>query len=102
MSATLGQIEGLLGRVELLASQLRSDPDRHVQRSARELRAAFDNRRAIEPVIARMRESVRMLRQSNHDGSRREFRRRAGGLDYLDQVVEAELLPQLRRVGFEV
>ena len=102
MSVTFVQIDGLLGRVENLASRLKGDSDHDVHRSALELRAAFDNRQAIEPAVARMRNSVHMLRRSNHDGCRREFHRRAFGLDHLDLVMERELLPQLRQVGFEV
>jgi hypothetical protein len=102
MSVMLVQIEGILGWIERLAGQLWADPDRYVHRSALELREAFDDRRAIEPAFARMRESVRMLRRGNQDGSRREFRRRASSLDHLDTVVEHELLPRLRQVGFDV
>jgi hypothetical protein len=102
MSVMLTEIDGILGRIERLAGKLRADPDGNVHRSALELRAAFEGRKAMEPAFARMRESVRMLRRGNHDESRREFRRRAGGLDYLDAVVESELLPHLRRVGFDV
>ena len=38
----------------------------------------------------------------NADGSRREFRRRAHNVDHLANVVERELIPHLRRIGFEV
>jgi hypothetical protein len=102
MSAMLVQIDGVLERIERLALQLRSDPDGHVHRSALELHAAFEGREAIEPAFERMRRSVRMLRRGNEDGLRREFRRRASSLDYLDDVMENELLPQLRQVGFDV
>jgi hypothetical protein len=102
MSVMLVQIDGIIGRIERLAGRLLADPDGNVRRSALELRAAFDDRRAIEPAFARMRESVRMLRRGNYDGCRREFRRRASGLDHLDDVVQQELLPQLRQVGFDV
>ena len=53
-------------------------------------------------AVARMRESVQMLRRGNQDGARREFQRRASGLDNLANVMDQELLPHLRRVGFEV
>jgi len=102
MSAMLLEIDGLLGRIERLAGELRADPQLYVHRSALELRAAFEDRRAIEPAVSRMRASLRMLRQGNHDGSRREFQRRASSLDFLNDVLEHELLPQLRQVGFEV
>jgi hypothetical protein len=102
VNVTFVQIESLLDQVEHLASQLRADPDQYVHRSVLELKAAFDQREALEPAVARMRASVRMLRRENYDGGRREFRRRATGLDQLDDVVERELLPHLRQVGFEV
>jgi hypothetical protein len=102
MTPMLVHVDGILTRIEELAAQLVVDPDRNVHRSALELRAAFDDRRAIEPAFARMRESVRMLKRGNHDESRREFRRRASGLDHLDAVVETELRPHLCQLGFEV
>ena len=102
MTPILVHVDGILTRIEELAAQLVVDPDRNVHRSALELRAAFDDRRAIEPAFVRMRESVRMLKRGNHDESRREFRRRASGLDHLDAVVETELRPHLRQLGFEV
>jgi hypothetical protein len=45
--------------------------------------------------------SVLMLRGANR-GSRRDFPRGAQGVDYLQQIVESELLPSLRGLGFEV
>ena len=102
MSATILRIDGLLERVERLADQLRADPDHYVRRSAVELRSAFDGRRAIEPAVGRMRASVRMLRRENADGNRREFQLRSVSLDQLDELLEQQLLPHLRQVGFEV
>jgi hypothetical protein len=102
MDSQFAEIDTVVTRVEQLAEELQVDPDGHVRRSATELRAAFSGRGAIEPAVARMRESVRMLRRENQEGSRREFQRLAHGLDYLQQVVERELLPNLRRIGFEV
>ena len=96
----LVQIDGILGRIEQLAGRLPRDPEQDIHRSAVELRAAFDDRRAIEPALARMRESVLVLRRGSEDERRRD--RRVSSLDDLDDVVEHELLPQLRRVGFEV
>lgn len=102
MDAKLAEIDVLLTRIERLAEELEVDPDGHVRRSAAELRGAFVARRAVEPAVARVRDSVAMLRSSNRDGSRREFQRRAHGVDHLESVVERELLPHLRRVGFDV
>ena len=57
---------------------------------------------ALEPAVARVRDSVLMLRQENQGGSRREFQVRSHGVDHLQDVVEQQLLPTLRRIGFEV
>ena len=91
MNVQLAHIDTILARIERLADGLRLDPDRDVRRSAGELREAFTARRAIEPAVARMRDSVEVLRRSSQDGP-----------DYLDAVVEHELLPHLRRLGFDV
>jgi hypothetical protein len=102
MTGHLSQIDGVLARIERLADDLQADPGGHVRRSANELRAAFADRGPVEPAVARVRESVRMLRRGNQEGSRREFQRLSHGVDFLEQVVEEELIPNLRRIGFDV
>lgn len=102
MNDTLVKIDMVLARIERLAEALQADPDGHVSRSANELRTAFSSRAAIEPAVARVRDSMLMLRGGNHDGPRREFQRLAHGVDYLEDVMTRELLPELRRVGFDV
>jgi hypothetical protein len=102
MTRTLVLIDSVLARIERLAQQLQSDPDEHVRRSANELRSAFDSRAAIEPAVARVRDSMQMLRLGDREGLRRVSQRRAHGIDHLEEVVEQELLPHLRRIGFEV
>jgi hypothetical protein len=102
MTSPFTDIETLLARVERLAAQLPTDSDGHVRRSANELRAAFDARHAIEPAVARVRDSVKMLRRANQDGSRRQYQQRSHGVDHLERVMERELIPHLRQVGFEV
>lgn len=101
MTATLADIDLVLTRIERLAKELRADPAGRVRRSARELRSVFAHRQAMEPAVARVRDCVAVLRRENH-GTRREFQRRAVGVDHLEQVVENELLPNLRRIGFDV
>jgi hypothetical protein len=102
MQQKLNQIDAKLARVAHLAGELRADPDREVSRSIAELLAAFATRSAIEPAVARVRESLKMLQTANHAGTRREFQLRETGLEHLVDVVEQELLPDLRRLGFEV
>jgi hypothetical protein len=100
--SALDAIEIVLRRIEHLADELRADPDGHVRRSASELRGAFVDRAPVEPAVTRMRDGIRMLRRMNHDGARREFQRRARGLDQLDEMIVGELLPLLRRMSFDV
>lgn len=102
MDSALVRIDDVLARIERYADELAADPDGHVRRSAAELRGAFVERRAVEPAVARLRDSVKMLFRNNQDGSRREFHRRAPGLDHLEKVIAQELLPQLRRMSFDV
>lgn len=102
MNGELAEIDTTLAHLERLAEELKADPDGHVRRSVEELRGAFAARGPIEPAVARVRDSVQMLRRGNQDGSRREFQRRAPGLEHLVDVVEQELLPHLRRLGFDV
>lgn len=102
MTGDLARIDAALAHVAHLADELRADPDGHVRRSIQELCAAFATRGAIEPAVARVRRSMELLMTGNHDASRREFQRRANSLDHLGEVVEQELLPNLRRIGFDV
>jgi hypothetical protein len=102
MTSALERIDTTLASLNRLAEQLLADPDRHVQRSIQELRAAFASRSAMEPAVARVRRSLTMLRSENHEGSRKEWERRAAGFDRISALVERELLPDLRRIGFEV
>jgi hypothetical protein len=98
----LSEIADMLARIAGLAARLKADPDGHVSRSVEELRQVFIARGVVEPAIARVRASMTMLRSSDHFGRRREFQRRALGLDHLRDVVERELLPALRRLGFDL
>jgi hypothetical protein len=101
MTSVLTEIEAILAHVERLARQLRTDPERFIFRSAIELRTTFDDRRAIGPALERVRISVRALRRATASqpsmGSRP-----ATTLDFLDDVLEHELVPRLRRSGFDV
>lgn len=102
MMRNLEGIASVLSRIERLAEDLHGDTDGHVRRSAGELRAAFEVHGTMETAVARVRESVRMLRRGHEEGTRREFVRRSHGLDHLQDVIELELLPSLRRIGFDV
>jgi len=102
MTEQLTQIDATLLRLVQMAAELRADSEGHVRRSVEELQAAFTAREAIEPAVARVRESLSMVRIGDRAGARREFQRRAPSLDYLGYILEQELLPDLRRLGFEL
>ena len=101
MTRILTEIDAILGRVERLARQLPTDPDRFIERSAIDLRTTFDDRRAIEAAVDRVRITVQEQRRaasSQHAPSSRP----ATTLDFLDDVIEHELMPRLRCSGFDV
>jgi hypothetical protein len=102
MHDKLSHVDAILARIAQLAGELKSDPDGHVRRSIDELREAFTTRGAMEPAVARVRQSIDMLRAGDLEGARREFQRRAPGLNQLSEVIEHELLPDLRRLGFDL
>lgn len=74
----------------------------HVRRSVDELRIAFMTRATIEPAVHRVVSSLRMLQAADRDGHRRDHQRVAARIDRLLTAVRTQLLPVLRRVGFEV
>lgn len=102
MHDKLNHVDAILERIAQLAGELKNDPDGHVRRSIDELREAFTTRGAMEPAVARVRQSIDMLRAGDLEGARREFQRRAPGLNHLSDVIEQELLPDLRRLGFDL
>jgi len=97
MTQDLREIEASLGQIERLARQLPTDPERFVERSAIDLRTTFDDRRAIESALDRVRISVQALRRALSSQPRP-----ATTLDFLDDVILHELMPRLRRSGFDV
>jgi hypothetical protein len=78
------------------------DAESHVRRSLNELHSAFTTRSAIEPPVERLLGSVRMLNSSCAQGAMRRFLRGSSSRARVLCVIQNELLPALRRVGFEV
>ena len=96
-------IEAALVVVEKFAGRLRGgDAEDHVRRAVVELRDAFGDRRAIEPPVERLLRGIHMLSATYAAGPRRDYRRDTVGLDRLLAAVTIELVPALRRVGFQV
>jgi hypothetical protein len=55
----------------------------------------------VEPAVARVVRSLQMFTSTTHDRRRREFANHASGISKVGTALE-ELLPELRRIGFEV
>jgi hypothetical protein len=102
-SDVFAAIVGALGRAEVVAGRLPDgDAEGHVRRSIEEFATAFSGREALEPAVARMRGSLVMLHGSQLAGRRRAYEHDKTLLGELDRVIENELLPELRRIGFPV
>jgi hypothetical protein len=95
-------IEAALHSVDEFAGRLPAgDPENHVRRSLDELRTAFTTRAAIEPPVDRLLRSLTMLNSSAAQGAL-PFRRQSVCSARLLSAIQRDLLPALRRVGFEV
>jgi hypothetical protein len=96
-------IETALRSVDEFAGRLPAgDAEAHVRRSLDEVRTAFTTRAALEPPVDRLLRSLTMLNSSAAQGALRRFRRRSVSSARLLSAIQRELLPALRRVGFEV
>lgn len=97
------RIETALEALGLYAARLpANDAAAHVRRSVEELHVAFTSRAELEPAVGRVIRSLLMLETSGRSGQRRDYRRSVSGLDALVNAFETRLLPELRRVGFDV
>lgn len=96
-------IEAALQVVEKFASRLTvSDAEGHVHRSVDELRAAVTKKEGIEPAVDRLLRGLRGLDDVHAARRRRDFGRESPAVDRLLDAVQEELLPALRRVGYQV
>jgi hypothetical protein len=92
-----------LAKVTTIAERLlNGDAEGHVRRSIEEFAFAFARREAIGPAVARMRNSIVMLHDSRDAGPRRAFERDKALIHDLDAAIEERLLPELRRLGFDL
>jgi hypothetical protein len=95
MKEPFSGIAAALDQVTSIAERL---PDDVVRSSARELKQAFAQRGSVEPAVGRLQRSVSRLSQSAGPGSARQEKI----VSQLDAVIADQLLPELRRVGFDV
>ena len=96
-------IEAALQVVEKFASRLTvGDAEGHVRRSVDELCAAVTKKEGIEPAVDRLLRGLRGLDDADAATRRRDFGRESPAVDRLLDAVQEELLPALRRVGYQV
>ena len=92
MNEPFKNIAAALDQVTSIAERV---PDDVVKSSARELRRAFDERGSVEPAVGRLRSSVSRL-TTEQQPPREKI------LSQLTSAIAEQLLPELRRVGFDV
>ena len=94
MKEPFEEIAAALDRVTSIAERV---PDEVVRSSARELRRTFAERGSVEPAVGRLQNSLSRL---SRDEERRSQEQKA--VSQLDAAIAEQLLPELRRVGFDV
>jgi hypothetical protein len=96
-------VEAALQVVEKFASRLTvGDAEGHVRRSVDELCAAVAKKEEIQFTVDRLLRGLRGLDDARAAGGRRDFQTESPAVDRLLEAVQEELLPALRRVGYEV
>ena len=94
MKEPFEQIAAALDHVTSIAERV---PDDVVRSSARELQRTFAARGSVEPAVGRLQNSLSRLSQ---DELRQASQHKI--VSQLDAAIANQLLPELRRVGFEV
>ena len=94
MKEPFEQIAAALDQVTSIAERV---PDDVVRSSARELKRTFAARGSVEPAVGRLQNSLSRLSQ---DEQRRASEHKI--VSQLDAAIAEQLLPELRRVGFDV
>jgi hypothetical protein len=92
MKEPFKDIAAALDRITSIAERV---PDDVVRSSARELQRTFDERGSVEPAVGRLRSSVSRLAKDEQPPDARI-------VSQLDSAIDNHLLPELRRVGFDV
>jgi hypothetical protein len=92
-----------LAKVTTIAERLfDGDAEGHVRRSIAEFASAFARREPIGPAVARMHNSIVMLHDCRDAGPRRVFDGDKSLIHDLDAAIEERLVPELRRLGFDI
>ena len=93
MKEPFEEIAAALDRVTSIAERV---PDEVVRSSARELRRTFAERGSVEPAVGRLQNSLSRLSQDERRSREQKI------VSQLDAAIAEQLLPELRRVGFDV
>ena len=93
MKEPFEQIAAALDHVASIAERV---PDDVVRSSARELQRTFAERGSVEPAVGRLQNSLSRLSQDERRSREQKI------VSQLDAAIAEQLLPELRRVGFDV
>ena len=93
MKEPFEEIAAALDRVTSIAERV---PDDVVRTSARELRRTFAERGSVEPAVGRLQNSLSRLSKDERLSREQKI------VSQLDAAIAEQLLPELRRVGFDV
>lgn len=102
MSANpFADVEAALQRLAQLADELlEADANGDVRSSVERLRCAFAGREQLEPAVAGVLRSVQAL--ALPAAARRQAPADAPEVDRVSSALRLQLLPELRRIGFDV
>lgn len=79
------------------------DVEGHIRRSAHELTVAVEERCGVEAACERLIQAVRQLDEHNTAGRlRRDFENEAPSLTRLLEAIQEQLMPALKRAGYQV
>jgi hypothetical protein len=90
--------------IEKFAGRLpEGDVEGHIRRSAHELTLAGEQRCGVEAACERLTQAVRQLDEHNTTGRlRRDFEHAAPSLSRLLEAIQEQLVPALKRAGYQV
>jgi hypothetical protein len=100
----LERVLSAIQTIEKFAGRLpEGDVEGHIRRSAHELTLASEQRRSVEATFERLTQAVRQLDEHNTTGRlRRDFENEAPLVARLLEAMQEQLVPALKRAGYQV
>ena len=100
----LERVLSAIQTIETFAGRLpEGDVEGHIRRSAHELTLASEQRRGVVATVERLMQAVRQLDEHNTTGRlRRDFENEAPLVARLLEAIEEQLVPALKRAGYQV